>query len=147
MRINRHSLLVIRRAQRLRPAMAMVLCAAVMFAGSPVWSLCLEDDGTAVVESVLRLCCTQDPQHSADELGRVDSSPSDGCRDIFLTLEGMTEPSHELSALAVSTTLSTGSHVDGAGASLCRHFRQGEPASVGHAGSSLLCLQSVRLLT
>jgi hypothetical protein len=119
----------------------------MMFAVSPVWSLCIERDGTAVVESVFQLCCTLDSHHSCDRKPRGAVSCSDDCRDIFLTLEATTESSKNTWALDVTAALCVVPAAHDVSVSLRPQFPHGEAVSIGHAGSSLLCLRTVRLLT
>ena len=146
-RTIRHSPLVIRSGRRLGRVAAVVLSVAVMCAGGLVEALCIEDDGIVVVESILRLCCTEDPQNSSDGSRGVASPSRDACRDIFLTVEGTTEPSDVAWAPTNFSFRPHGTQADDFAGLLRPQIRPEEVTSVGHAGSSLKCLQSVRLLT
>jgi hypothetical protein len=146
-RTTRHIHLAIGSQRRLGPIAIVVLCVAVIFVGNPVMSLCIEDDGMVIVESILRLCCTQHPQHPSDGSCRVASPCRDSCRDLFITIEGTTESSNGAWAPTDDSARSHVSQVDNSAGMLRPQLRPKEVASAGPTNMSLKCLQSVRLLT
>mgnify|MGYP001815343803 CR=1 FL=1 len=122
--------------------------------GSPLWVLCVENDGSTGVESVWFLCC------AANELGGFQESvPSkqslritralecDPCLDFSLTQQADHQRRNGAQFLFAQLWAGTaGLQAD----ALSRSERVGQTeltAPSGHSGSDLVSLSSVRLLT
>lgn len=131
-----------RNGNNVRSIAVVVLCIIVAVSCNSVWAVCLEIEGVRAVESVFDLCCAQEASSSPALPLRIANSSSDGCRDVALTITGKTNRSTSVEVIDVLVAQAAGDNLERK--IFCR---SGAAAPVGHAGSTLVHLSTVRLLT
>lgn len=146
-----------RRPTRVAPSLMLFRVAIGLFAvisllANPMWLRCMESDGSVAIERAWSPCCATNesddsraPASSTHLPGIIDAQDGDQCLDV--AFDYLAEYSCRSQAKTVASTAWTGGILVEkiVGAPLSGHTAP--VVTVGHSGSVLTALRTVRLLT
>jgi hypothetical protein len=130
------------------------LFAVVSLLASPMWVRCIEDDGDVAIESAWSLCCaTKGPNDlrasipAVHEPGFACAQDDCHCTDVHLVHGAVTTTPAQVHGAAILAWNGAGGHQAAKSRSPLTLEPNESLDTVGHSGSDLVALCTVRLLT
>jgi hypothetical protein len=145
-----------------KAARALVLCrvatglvAVISLLASPMWILCIEEDGSVAIESAWATCCAdgESDGHSAPDTSTqppsVNSAQNgDWCIDVFLDFPADFASHGDAQSPAWPNSTDIDRNCQDNESDRIAGFEPSRHRStIGHSGSVLVALRTVRLLT